>query len=90
MARLVSVPQSAINQASDHLEMGIEIAASRLNEITDLRPKITNQIAALLGMSNVYQTRRMACAILANAMVFHDPRRRHARRGCAAASVVSA
>ena len=72
MARLVSVPQSAINQASDHLEMGIEIAASRLNEITDLRPKITNQIAALLGMSNVYQTRRMACAILANAMVFHD------------------
>ena len=72
MARLLSVPQSAINQASDHLEMGIEIAASRLNEIADLRPKITNQIAALLGMSNVYQTRRMACAILANAMVFHD------------------
>ena len=72
MARLLSVPQSAVNQASDHLEVGIEIAASRLNEISDLRPKVATEIAGLLGMANVHQTRRMACAILANAMVFHD------------------
>ena len=72
MARLLSVPQSAVNEASDHLELGIETAASRLNEISELRPKVAWEIANLLGLSNVHQTRRMACAILANAMVFHD------------------
>ena len=72
MVRLLSVPQSAVNEASDHLELGIETAASRLNEISDLRPKVADDIAQLLGLSNVHQTRRMACAILANAMVFHD------------------
>ncbi len=72
MVRLVSIPQSAVNEASDHLEMGIEIAADRLNEISELRPRVASDIAGLLGMSNVQQTRRMACAILANAMVFHD------------------
>ncbi len=72
MVRLVSVPQSAVNAASDHLELGIETAADRLNEISELRPRVANDIAGLLGMSNVQQTRRMACAILANAMVFHD------------------
>ena len=30
------------------------------------------EIARLLGMSNVPQTRRMACAIIANALVFHE------------------
>ena len=29
-------------------------------------------IARLLGMTNVPQTRRMACAIIANALVFHN------------------
>ncbi len=72
MVRLLSVPQSAVNEASDHLELGIETAADRLNEISDLRPRVASDIAGLLGMSNVHQTRRMACAILANAMVFHD------------------
>ncbi len=72
MVRLVSVPQSAVNAASDHLELGIETAADRLNEISELRPRVASDIAGLLGMSNVQQTRRMACAILANAMVFHD------------------
>lgn len=72
MVRLVSVPQSAVNEASDHLELGIETAADRLNEISELRPNVANEISRLLGMSNVHQTRRMACAILANAMVFHD------------------
>ena len=72
MVRLLSVPQSAVNEASDHLELGIETAADRLNEISELRPKVAWEIAGLLGMSNIHQTRRMACAILANAMVFHD------------------
>ncbi len=72
MVRLLSVPQSAVNEASDHLELGIETAADRLNEISELRPRVASDIARLLGLSNVHQTRRMACAILANAMVFHD------------------
>ena len=33
---------------------------------------ITTAIARLLGMTNVPQTRRMACAIIANALVFHE------------------
>ena len=36
------------------------------------RQAVTMKIARLLGMSNVPQTRRMACAIIANALVFHE------------------
>ena len=43
-----------------------------LDEMAMLRPAITHSIAELLGMSDVRQTRRMACAIIANAMVFHE------------------
>ncbi len=71
MVRLVSVPQRAVNQASAILEGGIEWAAKLLDEVNETRPGITEAIARLLGMSNVPQTRRMACAIIANALVFH-------------------
>ena len=71
MVRLVSVPQRAVNQASKALEGGIEQAAKLLDEVNETRPGITQDIAKLLGMSNVPQTRRMACAIIANALVFH-------------------
>ncbi len=37
-----------------------------------LRPGISAEIARLLGMSDLPQTRRMACAIIINAMTFHD------------------
>ena len=72
LARLVSVPQKAVEQAADTLEQGIGQAATRLEEMAKLRPKVTPVIARLLGMSDVPQTRRMACAIIANAMVFHQ------------------
>ena len=65
---LVSVPQLAVEQAADALERGIERAARFLDEA----PGITPRLARLLGMDDVPQTRRMACAIIANAMVFHD------------------
>ena len=71
VVRLVSVPQRAVNQASVILEEGIERAAKLLDEVNEERPGITDEIARLLGMSNVPQTRRMACAIIANALVFH-------------------
>ena len=72
IARLVSVPQKAVEQAADTLEQGIGQAATRLEEMAKLRPNVTPVIARLLGMSDVPQTRRMACAIIANAMVFHQ------------------
>ena len=72
LARLVSVPQKAVEQAADMLEHGIGQAANRLEEMAKLRPNVTPVIARLLGMSDVPQTRRRACAIITNAMVFHQ------------------
>ncbi len=69
---LVSVPQKAVDAAAAALENGIERAVSILNNMAALRPDIMPRIARLLGMEDVPQTRRMACAIIANAMVFHE------------------
>ena len=71
LVRLVSVPQKAVNDAADALERGIERVAAILDELDAQQSYATMEIANLLGMSNVPQTRRMACAIIANALVFH-------------------
>ena len=68
----MSVPQKAVTEAAAALEEGIGQAASELDDMAKLRPNITPEIARRLGMSDVPQTRRMACAIIANAMVFHQ------------------
>ncbi len=72
LIRLVSVPQQEVERAAETLENGIERAAEWLDDMAELRPGSAADLAALLGMSNVPQTRRMACAILANALVFHE------------------
>ena len=72
LIRLVSVPQKAVDDAAAALERGIERAAGILNEMARLRPYITPAIAGRLGMDDVPQTLRMACAIIANALVFHQ------------------
>ena len=72
MVRLVSVPQRAVDRASTALQEGIDGAAQLLDELSETRAGVTTAIARLLGMSNVPQTRRMACAIIANALVFHE------------------
>ena len=72
LARLVSVPQSSVNAAASALEAGIDSAVGVMNGMERLSPVAAREIADLLGMSDVPQTRRMACAIMANAMVFHD------------------
>ena len=72
MVRLVSVPQRAVDQAAGTLEEGIEGTAKLLDEVAKLRSSITLAIARRLGMIDVSQTRRMACAIIANALVFHE------------------
>ena len=72
LVRLVSVPQRAVDAATDALQVGIDAAATLLDAVDDTRPAITRKMARLLGMANVPQTRRMACAIFANALVFHE------------------
>ena len=72
LVRLVSVPQEAVDRAANALQDGIDGAVAVLDEMAMLRPAITRSIADLLGMSDVQQTRRMSCAIIANAMVFHE------------------
>ncbi len=71
LIRLASVPQLAVDEAADALEKGIGLAADILNEMERRNPAVNPRIAGLLGMDNVPQTRRMAGAIIANAMVFH-------------------
>ena len=72
LVRLVSVPQRAVDAATDTLQEGIDAAAKLLDAVDASRPGITRAMAQLLGMANVPQTRRMACAIIANALVFHE------------------
>ncbi len=72
LIRLASVPEKAVNDATDRLQQGIDRAANVLGELSEMGSGVTGQIAALLGMTDVPQTRRMASAILANAMIFHQ------------------
>ena len=72
LVRLSSLPQRAVDQASDALERGIDGAERRLAETAKLRPATAQAVAGLLGMANVRQTRRMACAIIVNALIFHE------------------
>ena len=72
IVRLVSVPQRVVERASTILQAGIDAAAKHLDEVNASRSGVTMEIARRLGMLNVPQTRRMACAIIANALVFHE------------------
>ena len=72
LVRLVSVPQRAVDAAADALEKGIDRAAAILEQLAGSRPEAVASIAQLLGMSDVLQTYRMAGAIVANAMIFHE------------------
>ena len=72
LIRLVSVPHGAVDEAATELESGIDRAATILEEAAKLRPATGFAIAGLLGMTNVRQTWRMAGAIIANALIFHE------------------
>ena len=54
------------------LERGIDGAERRLAETAELRPATAQAVAGLLGMTNAPHSRRMACAIIANALIFHE------------------
>ncbi len=72
LIRLVSVPQKAVEEAADALERGIERASDILSELAESRPFAIDRIVGLLGMERDVQTYRMAGAIVANAMIFHE------------------
>ncbi len=72
LIRLVSVSERAVDAATDVLEQGIERAVAVLDNMGKLRPAINQEIARLLGMDDLPPTRRMACAIIANALIFHE------------------
>ena len=73
LIRLVSVSESEVDAAADILEQGIDRAVAILNDIGKLRPAITQNIARLLGDNrDLLSTRRMACAVIANALIFHE------------------
>ena len=72
LVRLVSVPQRAVDEAADALQKGIDRASSTFVQLAESRPDVVTNIAGLLGMPEVLQTYRMAGAIVANAMVFHE------------------
>ena len=72
LVRLVSVPQRAVDEAADALEKGIDRTAAILGQLAESKPDVVTSIAGLLGMSEVLQSYRMAGAIVANAMVFHE------------------
>ena len=71
LVRLVGEPQESVRAAAAAMEQGIEEVAWRLDELSVLRPFLSDEIAARLGLDDSPQTRRMAGAILANAVVFH-------------------
>ena len=73
LIRLVSVSQSAVDKATDTLEQGINDAVAIMNAMGKQRPSITYNIARLLGDDrDLLAIRRMACAIIANALIFHE------------------
>ena len=57
LIRLVSVPQWAVDEATDLMQQGIDRVAKILDEMDNSRPAIAVEIASRLGMSNVPQTR---------------------------------
>ena len=72
LVQLVSVPRQAVRIAAMELQAGIDKAAKVLGEVDKVSPGITEAIARLLAMRKVEQTYRMASAIIANALVFHE------------------
>ena len=72
LVRLVSAPRLDVENAADALQGGIDRVATILEEMERSRPAVNATIANILGLDNVPQTRRMAGAILANALVFHE------------------
>ena len=71
LAYQASIPLRAIENAADRLEQGVRAASERLSETIELRPDVGPWIAERVHQQDGVQTRRMAMAIVTNALVFH-------------------
>ncbi len=70
LIQLVAVPEAAFDRATDILIAGIDTAVSVLENSTAVH--LTSEISRVLSLADTLQTRRMAGAILANALIFHE------------------
>ena len=72
LVQAASVPPSLIDEAANQLEIGVQQAAAWLEETAANYPGAMQKIADALHQQDGPQTRRMAAAILANALMFHE------------------
>ena len=71
LAYQASIPLRAIENAANRLQQGVIAASERLSETIELRPDVGPWIAERVHQQDGLQTRRMAMAIVTNALVFH-------------------
>jgi hypothetical protein len=72
LAQSASVPPAIIDFAADELTAGISQSAGLFAEVAHTHQGAIKKICDELRQDNGEQTWRMACAILANAFVFHE------------------
>ena len=72
MVNLVSVPQQSVQKSINALTHGIEIASTHLDEMAAKRKAAAQRVAQIMEMPDSKQSRRIACSVLANAMIFQD------------------
>ncbi len=72
LAQHASVPPAVIDEAADVLMDGISTAARLLEDAAESHAGAVREIGVRLRQRDGQQTRSMAMAILANALVFHE------------------
>lgn len=72
LTQAASVPPEIVDQAADQLIDGIQEAAGLFADVAVKHAGAIQKISDELRQENGEQTWRMACAILANAFVFHE------------------
>ncbi|MCS1408020.1 MAG: hypothetical protein M2R45_01184 [Verrucomicrobia subdivision 3 bacterium] len=69
---IVAVPEGAIDEATEILKSAIESAVSVVTNERENRPGIIQNIAEMLEMTDLLHARRMACCMMANALIFQN------------------
>ena len=72
MVNLVSVPQQSVERSIEALTHGIEVAATHLDEMSSARRAAARKVARIMEMPEGRQSRRIACSVLANALIFQE------------------
>lgn len=72
LVQMASIPPAVVDEAVRHLVAGVTDAAGLLNQMAVSNPGAIHTISRALYQEDGEQTRRMAGAILANALMFHE------------------